>query len=81
VLYFSLYKGVATNAEEINMERKIMTYQIESKDGTVYGTYAGDTPEEAFAAMLEDAGGSTETTDGTPAEGHADDWIITPTEA
>jgi len=49
-----------------------MQYQIESRDGTIYGTYEGETPEDAFAAMVEDGMGDEETA------GTADDWIITP---
>lgn len=52
-----------------------MKYQIESKDGTIYGTYEGDTPDQAFAAMVA-AGVGDEDTAGT-----ADDWIITPLDA
>lgn len=56
------------------MEEREMTYQIESKDGTIFGSYEGETPEEAFAAMVADGMGDTETA------GTADDWIITPQE-
>lgn len=49
-----------------------MQYQIESGDGTVYGIYEAETPEAAFAAMVKDGMGDTETA------GTAEDWIITP---
>ena len=52
------------------------TYWIESRAGVVYGEYPGDTPEEAFAAMVEDAGGPAVDSDGNPVEGTLADWII-----
>lgn len=51
-------------------------YQIESKAGIVYGIYEGDTPEQAFAAMVAEAGGPAEDSDGAPVEGTPADWII-----
>lgn len=46
-------------------------WQIESKAGDIFGVYEADSAEEAFAAMVAQAGSS----DG--AEGTAADWIIT----
>jgi hypothetical protein len=43
-------------------------FQIESRAGAVFGIYEGETPEDAFAAMVADAGAG--------AEGTAADWII-----
>ena len=45
-------------------------YQIESKAGLIFGVYEGETHEEAFAHMVEDAGTSG------GAEGSPNDWII-----
>ena len=47
------------------------SYRIESKAGVVYGDYEGDSPEQAFAAMVADGAGDDETA------GTAADWIIT----
>jgi hypothetical protein len=55
------------------LERNMTKYQIESKAGEVFGTYEGDTPEEAFAAMCVEAGDEP----GSEASGTAQDWIIT----
>lgn len=46
-----------------------MFYRISSKGGVDFGVYPGNTPEEAFAAMVADAGESEAT--GSPA-----DWFI-----
>lgn len=62
----------STTQDEWRM--KMTTYLIESKDGVVFGEYEGNTPDEAFAAMVRDGGKS----DG--AEGTAADWIITKVE-
>lgn len=43
-------------------------FQIESRAGAVFGVYEGETSEDAFAAMVADAGAG--------AEGTAADWII-----
>jgi len=43
-------------------------FQIESRAGAVFGVYDGETPEDAFAAMVADAGAGS--------EGTAADWII-----
>lgn len=48
---------------------------IESKAGVVYGIYGGDTPEEAFEAMVADAGDGYDA-DGRRTAGTVDDWII-----
>ncbi len=53
-----------------------MEYQISSKAGVYHGIYKGDTPEDAFLAMLRDAGyDKPEDVTGT-----VDDWIIKPIE-
>lgn len=51
-------------------------WQIESKAGVVYGVYEGETPEEAFAAMVDQAGGAGDYTDGGSTAGSLQDWII-----
>lgn len=51
-----------------------MRYQIESRDGAIFGTYEGTTPAQAFAAMVADGNGDAETA------GTVDDWIVTPIE-
>jgi len=48
------------------------TFHIESKAGVVYGEYVAETAEEAFRAMLADAGSSPD----DEAAGTMDDWII-----
>lgn len=52
------------------------TYRISSKAGIVFGEYQGETPEEAFAAMIAEAGDGLDT-DGNSSAGTAADWIIT----
>lgn len=47
-------------------------FQIESKAGVVFGVYEGETPEEAFAAMVAEAGGVV----GDEPTGVPSDWII-----
>lgn len=47
-------------------------YRISSKAGVEYGIYEGDTPEQAFAAMVADGGGEV----GDDSVGAAKDWII-----
>lgn len=49
-------------------------YRIGSTAGVDYGTWSGDTPDAAFAAMVADAGGTV----GDPEVGTAADWIIVP---
>jgi hypothetical protein len=44
------------------------TYRIESKAGLVFGEYEGETPEQAFAAMVADGGPGN--------EGTIEDWIV-----
>ena len=51
-------------------------YEIASKGGESFGIYEGNTPEEAWAAMVEDAGGPGTDDDGKPLEGTPADWII-----
>lgn len=48
------------------------TYHIESKAGLVYGEYEGETPREAWLAMLIDAISGPD----DEAAGTMDDWII-----
>ena len=50
-------------------------FQIESKAGVVFGVYEGETAEDAFKAMIEEAG-SGEDVDGNETAGTAADWII-----
>ena len=50
-------------------------WQITSKAGVVFGVYEGETPEEAFAAMVADGGDACDV-DGRSTAGTVDDWII-----
>lgn len=50
-------------------------YYIESQAGVVYGIYDGATPEDAFEAMVADAGDGYDV-DGRRTAGTVDDWII-----
>ena len=54
------------------------TYRIESKAGVIFGDYSGNSPEEAFAAMIADVGGPATDANGDPVEGLPSDWHITP---
>lgn len=54
-------------------------YTIESKAGVVHGTYEGETPKDAFLAMLAKAGDAGEY--GEPHVGTEADWIIKPVSA
>ncbi|TQV63948.1 MAG: hypothetical protein FNT29_06105 [Halothiobacillaceae bacterium] len=47
-------------------------FTIESRAGVVFGFYPGETPKEAFLAMLADSGDDY----GSPTAGTEDDWII-----
>lgn len=50
-------------------------FRITSKAGVVYGVYEGETPEEAFSAMIAD-GCDGCNVDGRSTAGTVDDWII-----
>lgn len=50
-------------------------YLIESKASATMGVYSGDTPDEAFAAMLEDAGYDVGDI-GSDEVGTIDDWHV-----
>lgn len=50
-------------------------FQIESKSGVVFGIYEANTPEEAFEAMVADAGDGFDV-DGCRSAGTVADWII-----
>lgn len=60
-----------TNGQTLDLEGDDMkTYRIENaKSGTLLGYWDGETPDEAIAAMIEDAGG-----DGEPDEGWPEDY-------
>ena len=49
------------------------TYDITSKSGATMGTYEGETPAEALAAMHRDAGYTV-----TVEDGGVDEWTIRP---
>jgi hypothetical protein len=51
-------------------------YRITSRSGEVYGVYEGSTPEEAWEAMVQDAGGHTTDESGRDTAGTPEDWII-----
>lgn len=65
-----------TAPRDRGQETKMSTWQIESKAGVIYGEYEGETPEAAFAAMVDDMGGPAEDCDGNPLEGTPEDWFI-----
>jgi hypothetical protein len=48
-------------------------YAISSKSDESFGVFDGDTPDEAFAAMVADAGGAI----GDESVGTISDWIVT----
>lgn len=50
-------------------------FYIESKAGVIFGIYGGDTPAEAFEAMVADAGDGHDV-DGRRSAGTPDDWTI-----
>jgi hypothetical protein len=53
-------------------------FRIESKAGVDFGVYPGETAQEAFDAMLADAGAvdSVLSEDGKPVAGTIEDWIV-----
>lgn len=58
----------------INAARAMVPWwKIASRAGVDYGVYAGETAEEAFMAMVRDAGGQY----GDVQTGTASDWVIT----
>lgn len=58
----------------INAARAMVPcWRIVSRAGIEYGIYAGETAEEAFMAMVRDAGGQY----GDVQTGTASDWVIT----
>lgn len=50
-------------------------FYIESKAGVIFGIYEGDTPADAFEAMVADAGDGYDV-DGRRSAGTPDDWTI-----
>lgn len=67
------------DSRRLHTEDSIMSYyRIESRDGTDFGVFEADTAEEAFGAMVEDAGaiGAVDD-DGKPMAGTIDDWHVT----
>lgn len=52
------------------------TYRIMSTEGLDFGLFQGDTPEEAWEAMVQDAGGHTTDEEGHDTVGTPADWII-----
>jgi len=50
-------------------------YMIESRDGIVIGTYEGNTPEAALAALANDAGEGIDV-EGQSTVGTINDWHI-----
>ncbi|MFA7327318.1 MAG: hypothetical protein WC121_11680 [Candidatus Kapaibacterium sp.] len=51
------------------------SYRITSKAGADFGVYAGETAEEAFAAMVAECGDGVDT-EGNSTVGTMADWII-----
>lgn len=51
-------------------------YQIETKAGAFWGIYDGDSPEAAFATMLEEAGDADYSDGSGSTAGAIDNWII-----
>jgi len=49
-------------------------WTIESRAGVVFGDYPGETPKQAFIAMLADSGDEY----GSQTAGTEDDWLIRP---
>jgi len=47
-------------------------WTIESRAGVVFGDYHGETPKQAFIAMLDDSGDDY----GSPTAGTENDWLI-----
>lgn len=54
-----------------------MKFNIYSKDGTDFGTYEADSKDDAFLAMIHDAGSEVP----TESTGTADDWDIVEVDA
>lgn len=52
------------------------TYRITSKAGVRHGDFPGETPEEAWETMVQDAGGHTTDESGRDTAGSPADWII-----
>jgi len=51
-------------------------FRIYDRTGADYGVWEGETPQDAWEAMVRDAGGPATDVDGNPIEGRLEDWEI-----